>query len=194
MSWAEEDWTVGLPGRALQKVKELQVQQERLNRERQQKQLQLDSTQTSLNKQTVKYEEVCGELQCVQRELQGAREEVQAGVCAQERLSQDLQVKQAQVCSLEGQLGSARTLTHTLEKEVKRLEAELEKLQTTSSSGDSMLFSNPCWSMTSPRYHNGGRQEDRQGQREEGDNKALHVRVSSIPKTEAFSANQPHMF
>uniref|UniRef100_A0A8C7G5J9 Centromere protein Cenp-F N-terminal domain-containing protein n=1 Tax=Oncorhynchus kisutch TaxID=8019 RepID=A0A8C7G5J9_ONCKI len=54
MSWAEEDWTVGLSGRALQKVKELQVQQERLNRERQQKQLQLDSTQTSLNKQTVK--------------------------------------------------------------------------------------------------------------------------------------------
>uniref|UniRef100_A0A8K9XFS9 Si:dkeyp-115e12.6 n=1 Tax=Oncorhynchus mykiss TaxID=8022 RepID=A0A8K9XFS9_ONCMY len=176
MSWAEEDWTVGLSGRALQKVKELQVQQERLNRERQQKQLQLDSTQTSLNKQTVKYEEVRGELQCVQRELQGAREEVQAGACARERLSQDLQVKQAQVCSLEGQLGSARTLTHTLEKEVKRLEAELEKLQNTNSSGDSMLFSTPCWSMTSPWDHNGGRQEERQGHRGEGDNKAPHVR------------------
>lgn len=51
---------MGLSGRSLQKVKELQVQQERLNRERQQKQLQLDSTQTSLNKQTVKvlYEQV----------------------------------------------------------------------------------------------------------------------------------------
>lgn len=71
----------------------------------------------------LQYEEVRGELQCVQRELQGAREEVQAGAGAQERLSQDLQVKQAQVCSLEGQLGSARTLTHTLEKEVKRLVA-----------------------------------------------------------------------
>ncbi|XP_041701807.1 centromere protein F [Coregonus clupeaformis] len=187
MSWAEEDWTVGLSGRTLQKVKELQVQQERLNRERQQKQLQLDSTQTSLNKQTVKYEEVRGELQCVQRELQGAREEVQAGVCARERLSQDLQVKQAQVCSLEGQLGSARTLTHTLEKEVKRLEAELEKLQTTSSSGDSMLFSTPCWNMTSPRDHNGGRQEDRQGQSEEGDNKSLHVRQHLKFAEPAFS-------
>uniref|UniRef100_A0A4W5NJY3 Si:dkeyp-115e12.6 n=1 Tax=Hucho hucho TaxID=62062 RepID=A0A4W5NJY3_9TELE len=176
MSWAEEDWTVGLPGRALQKVKELQVQQERLNRERQQKRLQLDSTQTSLNKQTVKYEEVRRELQCVQRELQGTREEVQAGVCVRERLSQDLQGKQAQVCSLEGQLGSARTLTHTLEKEVKRLKADLEKLQNTSSSGESMLFSTPCWSMTSPRDHNGGRQEERQGYRGEGDNKALHLR------------------
>ncbi|XP_055743935.1 uncharacterized protein LOC129827222 [Salvelinus fontinalis] len=118
---------------------------------------------TDLPQQTVKYEEVRGELQCVQRELQVAREEAHAGVCVRERLSQDLQVKQAQVCSLEGQLGSAPTLTHTLQKEVKRLEADLEKLQNTRSSGESMLFSTPCWSMTSPRDHNGGRQEERQG-------------------------------
>ncbi|KAL0973884.1 hypothetical protein UPYG_G00212390 [Umbra pygmaea] len=163
MSWAEDDWTLGLPSRALQKVRELQVQQERLNRERQQKQLQLDSTQTSLHKQTVKYEQVRGELQSAQRDMQVAREEVQAGISARERLSQELQVKQAQVCSLEGQLASTRTLTHNLEKQVKRLEAELEKLQNFSSSGDSMLFSTPGWNMTSPWDHNGSRQEGREG-------------------------------
>uniref|UniRef100_A0A3Q2PLI1 Centromere protein Cenp-F N-terminal domain-containing protein n=1 Tax=Fundulus heteroclitus TaxID=8078 RepID=A0A3Q2PLI1_FUNHE len=54
MSWAEEDWTVGLSGRVLQKVKELQVLKERLSRENKQKQLQLDNTQTSLEKQTAK--------------------------------------------------------------------------------------------------------------------------------------------
>uniref|UniRef100_A0A3B4YE09 Centromere protein Cenp-F N-terminal domain-containing protein n=1 Tax=Seriola lalandi dorsalis TaxID=1841481 RepID=A0A3B4YE09_SERLL len=54
MSWAEEDWTVGLSGRVLQKVKELQVHQDRLSRENKQKQLQLDNIQTSLEKQTVK--------------------------------------------------------------------------------------------------------------------------------------------
>lgn len=54
MSWAEEDWTVGLSGRVLQKVKELQVQQERLSRENKQKQLQLDNIHTSYEKQTVK--------------------------------------------------------------------------------------------------------------------------------------------
>lgn len=54
MSWAEEDWTVGLSGRVLQKVKELQVHQERLSRENKQKQLQLDNINTSLEKQTVK--------------------------------------------------------------------------------------------------------------------------------------------
>uniref|UniRef100_A0A3Q4G445 Centromere protein Cenp-F N-terminal domain-containing protein n=1 Tax=Neolamprologus brichardi TaxID=32507 RepID=A0A3Q4G445_NEOBR len=41
MSWAEEDWTVGLSGRVLQKVKELQIHHERLSRENKQKQLQL---------------------------------------------------------------------------------------------------------------------------------------------------------
>lgn len=196
MSWAEEDWTVGLSGLALRKVKELQVQQERQQREKQQKQLQLDSTQTTLNKQTIKYEEVRGELQSVQRDLQGAREEAQAGVCVRERLSQELQVKQAQVCSLEGQLDSARTLTHTLTQEVKRLEAELEKLQNSSSSGDSMLFSTPCWSMTSPWEHNGGRQEDRHGHRGEGDSKAVHVRqelqFSDSPTPSPSFPRQPH--
>uniref|UniRef100_A0A3Q2DUC9 Centromere protein Cenp-F N-terminal domain-containing protein n=1 Tax=Cyprinodon variegatus TaxID=28743 RepID=A0A3Q2DUC9_CYPVA len=54
MSWAEEDWTVGLSGRVLQKVKELQVLKDRLSRENKQKQLQLDNTHTSLEKQTAK--------------------------------------------------------------------------------------------------------------------------------------------
>lgn len=54
MSWAEEDWTVGLSGRVLQKVKEQQVQYERLSRENKQKQLQLDNINTNLEKQTVK--------------------------------------------------------------------------------------------------------------------------------------------
>ena len=54
MSWAEEDWTVGLSGRVLLKVKELQVQQDRLSRENKQRQLQLDNSQDALNKQKIK--------------------------------------------------------------------------------------------------------------------------------------------
>ncbi len=59
MSWAEEDWTVGLSGRVLQKVKELQVHQERLSRENKQKQLQLDNIHSSLEKQTAKVQAPC---------------------------------------------------------------------------------------------------------------------------------------
>lgn len=54
MSWATEDWTVGLSGHVAQKVKELQVHQERLSRENKQKQLQIDNICTSLEKQNAK--------------------------------------------------------------------------------------------------------------------------------------------
>lgn len=166
MSWAEEDWTVGLSGWVQQKVKELQVHQERLSRENKQKQLQLDNIHTSLEKQTAKvqagghveshiqvfnsiqhhhqlvfssqilkyvllflllllfpvqYEEVRGELQYLQKELRGVREEAKTAVTSSERLTQELQTKQAQVCSLEGQVDAARTLNNKLALEIKRL-------------------------------------------------------------------------
>ncbi|XP_026186422.1 centromere protein F isoform X2 [Mastacembelus armatus] len=176
MSWAEEDWTVGLSGRVLQKVKELQVHQERLSRENKQKQLQLDNIHTNLEKQTAKYEEVRGQLQSVQRELQSVREEATAAVTCSERLTQELQAKQAQVCSLEGQLNAARTLNNKLTQEIKRLEAELEKLQNSTRSGDTTLFSTPCWNTSTPWEHSGSRKEERLGQQDEGQNQAPHIR------------------
>ncbi|XP_078116583.1 uncharacterized protein LOC144524302 isoform X1 [Sander vitreus] len=199
MSWAEEDWTVGLSGRVLQKVKELQVHQERLSRENKQKQLQLDNINTSLEKQTVKYEEVRGELQCVQRELQSVRQETKAAVTSSDRLTQELQTKQAQVCSLEGQRDAARALNNKLTQEIKRLEAELENLQNSSRSADTTLFSTPCWNTTSPWEHNGSRKQERPGHRDEGQSRALHIRqqlqfsevgTASLPRQQ--HNNTPH--
>ncbi|KAG9346487.1 hypothetical protein JZ751_006798 [Albula glossodonta] len=176
MSWAMEDWAVGLSGRALQKVRELQAQKEQLQREKQQRQLQLDSTETALFKQKQKFEEVRAELAGVQRELQNSQAEVQAGVRARERLSQELQVKQAQVFGLEGQLDAARKLSHSLTQEVKRLEAELEKLQNANSSGDSTLYSTPCWNMSASREHSGSQREGNERSGNIAEVKALHVR------------------
>ncbi|XP_072293753.1 uncharacterized protein [Eucyclogobius newberryi] len=175
MSWAEEDWTVGLSGKVLQKVKELQVHQERLSRENKQKQLLLDNIQSSLEKQTAKYDEARVELQSSHRELQRVQEEAKAAITSKERLSQDLQSKQAQVCSLEGQLDTARSLANKLTQEVKRLEAELEKLQNSSRAAETTLFSTPCWSTTSWEL-SGSRKEERHGNREEGKTQGLHVR------------------
>ncbi|KAM9377924.1 uncharacterized protein KZ484_010203 isoform 2-T2 [Pholidichthys leucotaenia] len=199
MSWAEEDWTVGLSGRVLQKVKELQVHQERLSRENKQKQLLLDNIQTSLEKQTAKYEEVRGELQSLQRELQSVREEAKASVTSRERLAQELQTKHAQVCSLEGQLDSARTLCSKLTQEVKRLEAELEKLQNSTRTPDTTLFSTPCWTTASPWGDGGSRPEERTGQQDEGTSRGLHSRrlqfsdtpTSSIPRQQHKSHRHP---
>ncbi|KAM7389877.1 hypothetical protein PAMP_023824 [Pampus punctatissimus] len=201
MSWAEEDWMVGLSGRVLQKVKELQVQQERLSRENKQKQLQLDNINISLEKQTVKYEEVRGELHSVHRELQSVREEAKVAVTSSQRLSQELQTKQAQVCSLEGQLDASRSVNNKLTQDVKRLEAELEKLQNSSRSVDSTLFSTPCWNTTSPWEYNGSRKEERSGQRDEGQSRALHIRqrlqfsdmpTASLPRQQNMSTPLRH--
>uniref|UniRef100_UPI0037E7E456 centromere protein F n=1 Tax=Semicossyphus pulcher TaxID=241346 RepID=UPI0037E7E456 len=199
MSWAEEDWTVGLSGRVLQKVKELQVHQERLSRDNKQKQLQLDNINTNLEKQTVKYEEVRVELQSVQRELQSVRDEAKASVTIRERLTQELQTKQAQICSFEGQLDAARSQNNKLTQEVKKLEAELEKLQNSSRSADTTLFSTPCWNTTSPWEHNGSRKEERPGQRDEGQSRSSQIRqrlqfseVATAPLSRQQHKNTPH--
>ncbi|XP_041800647.1 centromere protein F isoform X2 [Chelmon rostratus] len=197
MSWAEEDWTVGLSGRVLQKVKEQQIHHERLSRENKQKQLQLDNIHTTLEKQTVKYEEVRGELHSVQRELQRVRDEAKTAVTSRERLTQELQTKQAQVCSFEGQLDAARTLNNRLTHEVKRLEAELEKLQNSSMSADTTLFSTPCWNTASPWENNGSRRDERPGHRDEGQSRApirrlqfSEVATASLPRQQ--HKNTPH--
>ncbi|CAG09773.1 unnamed protein product [Tetraodon nigroviridis] len=52
------------------------------------------------------------------------QDEAKAAVNSRERLSQELHTKQAQVCSLEGQLDAARTLNNKLSQEVKRLESQ----------------------------------------------------------------------
>ncbi|XDV37668.1 hypothetical protein PO909_007233 [Leuciscus waleckii] len=188
MSWAGDDWTVGLTGHVLQKVKQLQAQNEKLNKERQQRQLQLDNSEAALHKQKQKYEEVRVELAVLQRELGGEREAVQAEVRNRDRLSHDLQVKTAQVHSLEGQLQSAKKQTQNLTQEIKRLEVELEKLQKGNGSGESTLFSTPCWNLSSPWDNNGGF-------RAESESKTQHVRqqlqFGDVPKPSAGGASTP---
>ncbi|XP_059372174.1 centromere protein F isoform X1 [Carassius carassius] len=189
MSWAGDDWTVGLTGHVLQKVQQLQALNEKLNKEKQQRQLQLDNSEAALHKQKQRYEEVRVELAAVQRELGGVREAVQVEVRARERLSHDLQVKTGQVHSLEGQLESARKQTQNLTQEIKRLEAELEKLQKGNGSGESMLFSTPCWNMSSPWDNNAG------GFRAESESKTQHARqqlqFGDVPKPSVGGASSP---
>lgn len=43
MSWVADEWKDGLPPRALQKIEQLEKQFERIKKEREQKQFQLES-------------------------------------------------------------------------------------------------------------------------------------------------------
>uniref|UniRef100_A0A673LQN1 Centromere protein Cenp-F N-terminal domain-containing protein n=1 Tax=Sinocyclocheilus rhinocerous TaxID=307959 RepID=A0A673LQN1_9TELE len=53
MSWAVEEWKDGLPAKALQKIQEIEGQLDKLKKERQQKQFQLDSLEATLQKQSI---------------------------------------------------------------------------------------------------------------------------------------------
>uniref|UniRef100_A0A3B3ZD08 Centromere protein Cenp-F N-terminal domain-containing protein n=1 Tax=Periophthalmus magnuspinnatus TaxID=409849 RepID=A0A3B3ZD08_9GOBI len=54
MSWAVEEWKDGLPGKALQRIQEMEVQLDKLKKERSQKQFQMESLEAALQKQKQK--------------------------------------------------------------------------------------------------------------------------------------------
>lgn len=62
MSWALEEWKEGLPTRALQKIQELEGQLDKLKKERQQRQFQLETLEAALQKQKQKVPLKCGYL------------------------------------------------------------------------------------------------------------------------------------
>lgn len=59
MSWALEEWKEGLPTRALQKIQELEGQLDKLKKERQQRQFQLETLEAALQKQKQKVSLKC---------------------------------------------------------------------------------------------------------------------------------------
>uniref|UniRef100_A0A8D2LLM8 Centromere protein Cenp-F N-terminal domain-containing protein n=1 Tax=Varanus komodoensis TaxID=61221 RepID=A0A8D2LLM8_VARKO len=54
MSWPGEDWKVGLPAQALRAIAEVEQHLARLQKERQQKQVQLDTLEAAMHKQRQK--------------------------------------------------------------------------------------------------------------------------------------------
>uniref|UniRef100_A0A672TZE7 Centromere protein Cenp-F N-terminal domain-containing protein n=1 Tax=Strigops habroptila TaxID=2489341 RepID=A0A672TZE7_STRHB len=57
MSWAVEEWKEGISPRVLQKIHELESQVDKLRKERQQRQFQLESLEAALQKQKQKVTE-----------------------------------------------------------------------------------------------------------------------------------------
>ncbi|KAJ1108550.1 hypothetical protein NDU88_005926 [Pleurodeles waltl] len=148
MSWTAEEWKVGLPSRALQKISEQERQFEKLSKEKQQKQLQMEALEMALHKQKQKYEEGRAELAAVTQEKQNLAEVCTGSERARQRLTQELQVKDAQVCSLQGLLSASKKEISSLEQELKRCLAELEKLQASGNPVESQIFLTPPWSCT----------------------------------------------
>ncbi|MEJ1270546.1 centromere protein F [Cricetulus griseus] len=142
MSWALEEWKEGLPTRALQKIQELEGQLDKLKKEKQQRQFQLDSLEAALQKQKQKVEDGKTEGADLKRENQRLMEICENLEKAKQKVSHELQVKESKVNFQEGQLSSCKKQIEKLEQELKRCKSELERSHQAIQSMDVSL--NPC--------------------------------------------------
>ncbi|XP_069897603.1 centromere protein F [Dipodomys merriami] len=141
MSWALEEWKEGLPTRALQKVQELEGQLDKLKKEKQQRQFQLDTLEAALQKQKQKVENEKNEGTNLKRENQRLMEICENLEKTKQKISHELQVKESQLNFQEGQLNSGKKQIEKLEQELKRCKSELERSQQTVQSADVSLNS-----------------------------------------------------
>nr|XP_014721268.2 centromere protein F isoform X1 [Equus asinus]XP_044613941.1 centromere protein F isoform X1 [Equus asinus]XP_044613942.1 centromere protein F isoform X1 [Equus asinus] len=166
MSWALEEWKEGLPTRALQKIQELEGQLDKLKKERQQRQFQLETLEAALQKQKQKVENEKTEGTNLKRENQSLMEICENLEKTKQKIAHDLQVKESQVNFQEGQLNSSKKQIEKLEQELKRCKSELERSQQTAQSADVSL--NPCSTpqkifatpLTPSHYYSGSKYED----------------------------------
>ncbi|XP_025904199.1 centromere protein F isoform X2 [Nothoprocta perdicaria] len=150
MSWAVEEWKEGLSTRVLQKIQELESQVDKLKKERQQRQFQLESLEAALQKQKQKVENEKNEGATLKRENQSLMELCDNLEKAKQKISHDLQVKESQVNFQSGQLNSSKKQIERLEQELKRYKSDLEKSQQTLISGDLSFSGTPQKSFTAP--------------------------------------------
>uniref|UniRef100_A0A4X2KXC3 DH domain-containing protein n=1 Tax=Vombatus ursinus TaxID=29139 RepID=A0A4X2KXC3_VOMUR len=144
MSWALEEWKEGLSTRALQKIQDLEGQLDKLKKERQQRQFQLESLEAALQKQKQKVDDQKNEGATLKRENQSLMETCDNLEKMRQKISHELQVKESQVNFQEGQLNSSKKQIEKLEQELKRCKSELERSQLAVLPGDvSTLNSTP---------------------------------------------------
>ncbi|XP_014918371.3 centromere protein F isoform X1 [Acinonyx jubatus] len=166
MSWALEEWKEGLPTRALQKIQELEGQLDKLKKERQQRQFQLETLEAALQKQKQKVEHEKTEGANLKRENQSLMEVCENLEKTKQKISHELQVKESQVNFQEGQLNSSKKQIEKLEQELKRCKSELERSHQAAQSADASLH--PCTTpqkifatpLTPSQHYSGSKYED----------------------------------
>ncbi|XP_075123178.1 centromere protein F [Leptodactylus fuscus] len=129
MSWVVEEWKEGLPTKTLQKIQELESQLDKLKKERQQKQFQLESLEAAFQKQKQKVESEKSEVTALKRENQSLIELCDNQEKTRQKLSHEQQVKDTQINFLEGQLSASKKHIEKLEQELKRYKNDLERSQ-----------------------------------------------------------------
>uniref|UniRef100_A0A8C6FMA6 Centromere protein F n=1 Tax=Moschus moschiferus TaxID=68415 RepID=A0A8C6FMA6_MOSMO len=196
MSWALEEWKEGLPTRALQKIQELECQLDKLKKERQQRQFQLETLEAALQKQKQKVENEKTEGANLKRENQSLMEICENLEKTKQKISHELQVKESQVNFQEGQLNSSKKQIEKLEQELKRCKSELERSQQAAQSADVSL--NSCLTpqkifatpLTPSQYYSGSKYEDLKEKynKEVEERKRLEAEVKALQAKKASQA------
>ncbi|XP_007451350.1 PREDICTED: centromere protein F [Lipotes vexillifer] len=196
MSWALEEWKEGLPTRALQKIQELEGQLDKLKKERQQRQFQLETLEAALQKQKQKVENEKAEGANLKRENQSLMEICENLEKTKQKISHELQVKESQVNFQEGQLNSSKKQIEKLEQELKRCKSELERSQQAAQSADVSM--SPCTTpqkifatpLTPSQYYSGSKYEDLKEKynKEVEERKRLEAEVKALQAKKASQA------
>ncbi|XP_031360380.2 centromere protein F [Lonchura striata] len=195
MSWAVEEWKEGLSPRILQKIHELESQVDKLKKERQQRQYQLETLEAALQKQKQKVESEKNEYAMLKRENQSLMELCDNLEKAKQKISHDLQVKESQVNIQSGQLNSCKKDIERLEQELKRCKCELERSQQTLTAGDVSFSATPQKSFTAPltpvQSNNDTKFEELEEKykKKVQENKELELQLRTI---QLKKVNQPH--
>ncbi|XP_037261188.1 centromere protein F isoform X1 [Falco rusticolus] len=195
MSWAVEEWKEGLSPRVLQKIHELESQVDKLKKERQQRQFQLESLEAALQKQKQKVENEKNESATLKRENQSLMELCDNLEKAKQKISYDLQLKESQVNIQSGQLNSCKKDIERLEQELKRYKYELERSQPTQVAEDLSCSGTPQKSFNAPltpvQIHNDSKFEELEEKykKEVQERKKLELELRMI---QVKKINQPH--
>ncbi|KYO43605.1 centromere protein F [Alligator mississippiensis] len=196
MSWAVEEWKEGLSTRALQKIQELESQLDKLKKERQQRQFQLDSLEAALQKQKQKVENEKNEGATLKRENQSLMELCDNLEKAKQKISHELQVKESQVNYQAGQLNSGKKQIEKLEQELKRCKSELERSQQTLITGDLSFSGTPQKSFTASLTPTQNQNDSKFAELQEKYNKEVEERKrleAELRASQIKKINQSHL-
>ncbi|XP_070181479.1 centromere protein F-like [Littorina saxatilis] len=125
-TWSGMDWKEQLPPKALQHLGQLEQQLDKMRRERDQKQCQLDSLDQALQNQKRKTEETKSEASSLQRELVVLSETCEGLEQQRSKMQNELTAKENQNSFLTGQLNNSKS---TMEKELATSQSEQQRLQ-----------------------------------------------------------------
>lgn len=195
MSWVVEEWKEGLSPRVLQKIQELESQVDKLKKERQQRQFQLESLEVALEKQKQKVENEKNEAATQKRENQSLMELCESLDKAKQKISHDLKVKESQINIQSGQLNDSKKEIERLEQELKRYKCELERSQQALITGDSSFSGTPQKNLTAPltpvQSHNDAKFEELEEKykKEVEERKKLELELRTI---QVNKINQPY--